>query len=128
MMAVDVLLLLWRIWAPTVLYWPLKLTPVVRWTVIVMVSAVSGAVLVSFRSSSLNHGPLCATTAVRHDFYFLNELEYVDIGIAEAQRLIRAGVGTVDEQEFPDSARRWREDEHAMDSEVVFASMAADLG
>jgi hypothetical protein len=63
----------------------------------------------------------------RHDYYFLNELEYVEIGIAEAQRLIRAGVGTVDEQEFPDSARRWRDDAEAMDAEVVFASMAADL-
>jgi hypothetical protein len=63
----------------------------------------------------------------RHDFYFLNELEYVEIGIAEAQRLIGAGVGTVDEHEFPDSARRWREDSQPMDAEVVFASMAADL-
>jgi len=63
----------------------------------------------------------------RHDYFFLNELEYVDIGIAQAQRLIRAGVGTVDEQRFPDSARGWREDAHAMDAEVVFASMVADL-
>ncbi|MEU4604368.1 hypothetical protein AB0F43_15410 [Kribbella sp. NPDC023972] len=76
----------------------------------------------------VNTGKFHRNEGARHDFYFLNELEYVDIGIAEAQRLIRARVGTVDEQEFPDSARRWREDEHAMDSEVVFASMAADLG
>jgi hypothetical protein len=63
----------------------------------------------------------------RHDYYFLKELEYVEIGIAEAQRLIRAGVGTVDAEEFPDSAQRWREDTKGMDPEVVFASMAADL-
>lgn len=74
-----------------------------------------------------NTGKFHRNEGARHDFYFLNELEYVDIGIAEAQRLIRAGVGTVDEQEFPDSARRWREDTQPMDPEVVFASMAADL-
>src|SRR5256885_556537 len=38
--------------------------PVVRWTVIVTVSAVSGTVFASFRSSSLNHGWLWATVAV----------------------------------------------------------------
>lgn len=54
-------------------------------------------------------------------------MQYVDIGIAEAKRLIRAGVGTIDEDELPDSARRWREDSKGMDPEVVFASMAADL-
>jgi hypothetical protein len=74
-----------------------------------------------------NTGKFHRNEGARHDFYFLNELEYVEIGIAEAQRLIRAGVGTVDEQEFPDSARRWREDDQGMDPEVVFASMAADL-
>lgn len=29
----------------------------------------------------------------RHDYHFLNGLQYVDIGIAEAKRLIQAGVG-----------------------------------
>ncbi|TCO34303.1 hypothetical protein EV652_102369 [Kribbella steppae] len=75
----------------------------------------------------VNTGQFHRNEGARHDFYFLNELEYVEIGIAEAQRFIRAGVGTVDEQEFPDSVRRWREDERAMDAEVVFASMVADL-
>ena len=75
----------------------------------------------------VNTGKSHRNEGARHDFYFLNDLEYVEIGIAEAQRLIRAGVGTVDEQEFPDSARRWRKDDRAMDAEVVFASMAADL-
>jgi hypothetical protein len=75
----------------------------------------------------VNTGKFHRNEGARHDFYFLNELEYVEIGIAEAQRLIHAGVGTVDEQEFPDSARRWREDAQAMDAEVVFASMVADL-
>ncbi|MGY4771972.1 hypothetical protein ACXC9Q_34140 [Kribbella sp. CWNU-51] len=57
----------------------------------------------------------------------MNELEYVEIGIAEAQRLIRAGVGTVDPEEFRGSAQRWGDDTDGMDPEVVFASMAADL-
>jgi hypothetical protein len=74
-----------------------------------------------------NTGKFHRNEGARHDFYFLNELEYVEIGIAEAQRLIGAGVGTVDEQEMPDSARRWREDAEPMEPEVVFASMAADL-
>jgi hypothetical protein len=74
-----------------------------------------------------NTGKFHRNEGARHDFYFLNELDYVEIGIAEAQWLMRAGVGTVDEQEFPDSARRWREDSQPMDPEVVFASMAADL-
>src|SRR2546423_4388808 len=63
-MADEVLLLLCRICPPTVLYWPLKLTPPVRCTTIVIVSAVIGLVLASFTSSSSNHGPLAATTGV----------------------------------------------------------------
>ena len=72
-------------------------------------------------------GSSTGTRGPGHDFYFVNELDYVEIGIAEAQRLIRAGVGTVDPDEFPDSAQRWREDSKGMNPEVVFASMAADL-
>jgi hypothetical protein len=78
-------------------------------------------------TSVVNTGKFHRNVGARHDYYFLTELEYVEIGIAEAQRLIRAGVGTVDEQEFPDSAKRWREDPNGMDAEAVFASMAADL-
>lgn len=74
-----------------------------------------------------NTGKFHRNEGARHDFYFLNELEYAEIGIAEAQRLIRAGVGTVDEQELADSIQRWREDPDAMDPEIVFAPMAADL-
>ncbi|TCO45443.1 hypothetical protein EV646_10865 [Kribbella antiqua] len=74
-----------------------------------------------------NTGKFHRNEGARHDYYFLNELEYVEIGIAEAQRLIRAGVGKVDEAEFPDSVQRWQQDTEPMDAEVVFASMAADL-
>ena len=74
-----------------------------------------------------NTGKFHRNEGARHDFYFVNELEYVEIGIAEAQRLIRAGVGTVDREEFRGSAQRWGDDTNGMDPEVVFASMAADL-
>jgi hypothetical protein len=74
-----------------------------------------------------NTGRFHRNEGARHDYYFLNELEYAEIGIAEAQRLIQAGVGMVDEQEFADSVQRWRADPYGMHPEVVFASMAADL-
>ncbi|TDW87125.1 hypothetical protein EV137_5197 [Kribbella pratensis] len=74
-----------------------------------------------------NTGKFHYNEGARHDYYFLNGLQYVDIGIAEAKRLIQAGVGTVDEDELPDSVHRWREDPKGMDPDVVFASMAADL-
>ena len=74
-----------------------------------------------------NTGKFHRNEGARHDYYFLNGMQYVDIGIAEARRLIQARVGAIDEQEFPDSARRWREDTEGMDPEVVFASMVADL-
>ncbi|MEU8224465.1 hypothetical protein [Kribbella sp. NPDC048915] len=73
-----------------------------------------------------NTGKFHYNDGARHDYYFRNELQYDEIGIAEAQRLIHAGVGTVDEEEFPDSVRRWREDDKGMAPEIVFASLAAD--
>jgi hypothetical protein len=72
------------------------------------------------------HGKFHYNEGARHDYYFLNGLQYVDIGIAETKRLIAAGVGTVDEGEFPEEVRAWREDSKGLDPEVVFASMAAD--
>jgi hypothetical protein len=74
-----------------------------------------------------NTGKFHYNEGARHDYYFLNGLQYVDIGIAEAKRLSRAGVGTVDEAQLPDAVQHWREDTKGMDPEVVFASMAADL-
>jgi hypothetical protein len=75
-----------------------------------------------------NTGKFHYNEGARHDYYFLNGLQYVDIGIAEAKRLIAARVGTVDEGEFADSVRRWRKDPEGMVPEIVFASLAADLG
>jgi len=75
-----------------------------------------------------NTGKFHRNEGARHDYYFLNELQFADIGIAEAKRLIQAGVGTVDEQELAESVRGWRDDAKGMDAEVIFATTAADLG
>jgi hypothetical protein len=75
-----------------------------------------------------NTGKFHRNEGASDDFFFRNELEFSDIGIAEARRLIAAGVGTVDEQRWPDSVSRWRADPSPMDPDVVFASLAADLG
>jgi hypothetical protein len=74
-----------------------------------------------------NTGKFHRNDGVRHDYFMLNEAEYSDIGIAEAKRLISLGVGLVDEERIPDSIRKWREDPEAMDADIVFASLAADL-
>ena len=74
-----------------------------------------------------NTGKFHRNDGVRHDFFMLNEAEYSEIGIAEATRLIGSGVGLVDEERMRDSLQRWREDSDAMDPEIVFASLAADL-
>jgi hypothetical protein len=74
-----------------------------------------------------NTGKFHRNEGARHDYFFLNKLQYNPIGIAEAKRLIREGVGTVDETEFPDSVRRWRADPHGMDADIIYATLAADL-
>jgi hypothetical protein len=74
-----------------------------------------------------NTGKFHRNDGARHDYFFLNDLQYSDIGITEARRLIGRGVGTVDEEEFPDSIQRWRDDRDAMDADIVFASLASDL-
>ena len=48
------------IWPPTVLYWPLTLIPVVRWTTIVTESAVRLPVLVTRTCCSLYQGLVSA--------------------------------------------------------------------
>lgn len=74
-----------------------------------------------------NTGKFHRNQGVREDYFVNNEAQYADIGIAEAKRLIADGVGQVDELRIPDVVADWRRDEEAMDPEVVFASMAADL-
>lgn len=74
-----------------------------------------------------NTGKFHRNEGVRDDYFVNGEAQYADIGIAEAKRLIADGVGQVDTDQNPDSVRDWQRDEGAMDPEVVFASMAADL-
>jgi hypothetical protein len=57
-------LLVWSICPPTVLYWPLKPTPVVLWIVMVTERAVRLAVLFNRSACSLNQGPLALTAGV----------------------------------------------------------------
>jgi hypothetical protein len=75
----------------------------------------------------VNTGKFHRNEGARHDYYFLNELHYDPIGIAQAKRLINAGVGTIDETELPELVEEWRDDPHGMDAEVIFATTAADL-
>ncbi|HET6295314.1 MAG TPA: hypothetical protein VFG33_18155 [Kribbella sp.] len=74
-----------------------------------------------------NTGKFHLNDGVRHDFFMLNEAKYSEIGLSEAHRLIKSGVGLVDEQQIPDSVQKWRDDPEAMEPEIVFASLAADL-
>jgi hypothetical protein len=64
---------------------------------------------------------------LRHDYFMLRELGYTDIGLAEARRLISAGVGTVDPILFPDALKRWKADTESLAPDQVFAAHIADL-
>ena len=75
-----------------------------------------------------NTGKFHRNEAARQDYFFERELEYVEIGIAEARRLMTTGLGTYDEEIDPDTVQEWRDDPSPMDPEIVFASTAADLG
>jgi hypothetical protein len=74
-----------------------------------------------------NTGKFHRNEGVREDYFMLNRAEYSEIGISEARRLLDTGVGTVDERRFPDSVPGWRDDREAMETEIVFASLAADI-
>ena len=64
MIVAAVTVLLCKICPPTVLYIPLKPTPVVRWMTIVTESAVMVPVLLSRMTCSLNQGPLALIAGV----------------------------------------------------------------
>lgn len=74
-----------------------------------------------------NTGKFHRNDGLRHDFFMLNELAYNEIGVTEARRLIAEGLGTLDEEQYADPLQRWRADQEAMESEIVFASLVADL-
>jgi hypothetical protein len=74
-----------------------------------------------------NTGKFHRNEGLRHDFFMLNELEYAEIGVSVARRLIADGVGTVDGSRSPDSLKGWQEDPQPLTTEDVFASHVADL-
>ncbi|GAA1547204.1 hypothetical protein [Kribbella lupini] len=75
-----------------------------------------------------NTGKFHRNEGARDDYFFLHELEYQDIGVAEAQQLIAAGVGAVDETKYPDITTAWHQDPDALPADTVFAATIADLG
>ena len=75
----------------------------------------------------VNTGRFHRNDGLRHDYFMLRELGYTDIGLAEARRLISAGVGTVDEILFPDTLPRWQADTESLSADEVFAAHIADL-
>ncbi|GAA1686567.1 hypothetical protein GCM10009745_33960 [Kribbella yunnanensis] len=74
-----------------------------------------------------NTGKFHLNEGVREDYFMNAAAQYAEIGVTEAKRLIAAGVGLVDAEQKPDSVQGWLDDEEAMDADVVFASMIADL-
>ncbi|TDD42333.1 hypothetical protein E1263_42250 [Kribbella antibiotica] len=74
-----------------------------------------------------NTGRFHHNAGISEDYFGAGLAQYADIGIAEAKRLIADGVGLVDAEQKPDSVLGWLDDTNAMDPEVVFASMVADL-
>jgi hypothetical protein len=75
-----------------------------------------------------NTGKFHRNPSAREDYFYLQQQEYDAIGIPEAQRLIAGGLGTFDAEADPETVQEWFDDPSSMDPDVVFASMAADLG
>ena len=74
-----------------------------------------------------NTGKFHHNEGVSEDYFGAGLAQYTEIGVTEAKRLIAAGVGLVDANTKPDVVQDWLDDQEAMDPEVVFASMIADL-
>jgi hypothetical protein len=74
-----------------------------------------------------NTGRFHRNDGLRHDYFMLNELEYSEIGVSEARRLIADGIGMVDGALYPDSLKGWVTDPNSLTTEAVFASQIAGL-
>jgi hypothetical protein len=72
-------------------------------------------------------GRLHRNDGLRHDYFMLREFGYTDIGLAEARRLISAGVGTIDPIIFPEVIEEWQADTDSLAPDQVFAAHIADL-
>ena len=75
-----------------------------------------------------NTGKFHRNKAARQDYFYLQQLAYDAIEIPEAKRLISTGLGTFDAAVDSETVQEWLDDPTPMDPEIVFASMAADLG
>jgi hypothetical protein len=75
-----------------------------------------------------NTGKFHRNSSAQEDYFYLQQLAYDAIEIPEAKRLIATGLGTFDAATDPETVQEWLDDPSAMDPEIVFASMAADLG
>jgi hypothetical protein len=64
---------------------------------------------------------------LRDDYFMERELQYDDIGVAEARELLDDGLPELDEERMADPLREWRADPEALDPETVFAAVSADL-
>lgn len=71
-----------------------------------------------------NTGRFHDNNALRNDFYMEQHFEYEELTIAEAEELISAGVGTIDESERADALSKWRSDTASLAPHDVF-QMAA---
>ncbi|HWD77802.1 MAG TPA: hypothetical protein VG497_02945 [Kribbella sp.] len=61
-----------------------------------------------------NIGMFHDNNALRNDFYMERDFGSEPIGAGEARRLIRDGVGTLDEDEDSESLAGWRSDSNAL--------------
>ncbi len=66
-------------------------------------------------------------SGLRDDFVMARELQYDEIGLAEARQLLDGGVPSLDEDVMADPLREWRADPDPLDPETVFAAVSADL-
>ncbi|MFF1822444.1 hypothetical protein ACFVWG_34400 [Kribbella sp. NPDC058245] len=71
-----------------------------------------------------NTGKFHDNNPLRNDYYMERWFTYVEIGPAEARRLIAQGVGTLDEVEDDEVLVEWRADPQPLDPADVL-SMAA---
>ncbi|SRR6266508_4587941 len=66
-------------------------------------------------------------SGLRDDYVMARELQYDEVGLAEARRLLDGGLPPLDEDGMADPLREWRADPEPLDPETVFAAASADL-
>ncbi|MFG1909384.1 hypothetical protein [Kribbella sp. NPDC048928] len=71
-----------------------------------------------------NTGKFHDNNALRNDYYMERAFSYEPIRTAEARRLIKQGVGTLDEVDHSEALDEWRADPKAIDPADLL-SMAA---